>query len=169
MPRNIAQPIQRNKGRAGSLTPAKQKVFLASLRRGSSIPEAASAVGADRTTPHKLMKRDPKFAAKVELAELSAIRTVVNALWKKAKSGNVTAAIFFLCNRDLDRWQHVNRIELTGKDGGPIRYDDAIRRIDERRAEVSGMVGGTRAICPRHGQALPTHPRSRGPARCPGE
>ena len=32
----------------------------------------------------------------------------------------------------------MNRIELTGKDGGPIRYDDAIRRIDERRAELLG-------------------------------
>ena len=110
----------------------------ASLRRGSSIPEAASAVGVQLDTPHKLMRRDPKFAAKVELAELSAIQTVVNALWKEAKSGNVTAAIFFLCNRDRERWQHVNRIELTGKDGGPIRYHDAIRRIDERRAELLG-------------------------------
>ena len=84
------------------------------------------------------MARDRKFAAKVEIAEFSAIRTVVNALWKKAKSGNVTAAIFFLCNQDRERWQHVNRIELRGKDGGPIRYDDAIRRIDERRAELLG-------------------------------
>ena len=138
MPTKQIQQIQRNKGRAGSLTPARQKVFIASLRRGSSIPEAASAVGVRRDTPHKLMKRDPKFAAKVELAELSAIRTVVNALWKKAKSGNVTAAIFFLCDRDRERWQHVNRVELTGKGGGPIRYDDAIRRIDERRAELLG-------------------------------
>ena len=109
-----------------------------SLRGGSSISEAASAVGAHRDTPHKLMKRDPKFAAKVELVGLSPIRTLVNALGKKAKSCNVTAAIFFLCNRDREWWQHVNRIEFTGKNGGPIRYDDAIRRIDERRAELLG-------------------------------
>ena len=33
-------------------------------------------------------------------------------------------------------WKHVNQVELTEKDGGPITYDEAIRRIDERRAGI---------------------------------
>ncbi|MCJ2530707.1 MAG: hypothetical protein LN413_00095 [Candidatus Thermoplasmatota archaeon] len=140
MPAKKTPRVQRNKRPPKSFTPAKRKAFLASLRRGSSIPEAAASVGVDRTTPHKTLKAEADFARQVELAQLAAIRTVTNALWKRARGGNVTAAIFFLCNRDRDRWQHVNRVELTGKDGGPIRYDEAIRRLDERRA---GILGGT--------------------------
>ncbi|MCZ6690224.1 MAG: hypothetical protein O7H41_11510 [Planctomycetota bacterium] len=44
---------------------------------------------------------------------------------------------------DQERWQHVNRVELTGKDGGPIRYDEAIRRVEERRA---GILGGASVV-----------------------
>ncbi len=136
-------PIQRIKRRAKAFTPTKRKAFLASLRRGSSIPEAAAAVGVDRTTPHKAMKSERAFASQVEDAQASATRTVTNALWKKAKGGNVTASIFFLCNRDPDRWKHVNKVEVTGKDGGPVRYDEVIRKIDEhRRAHVSGFGDG---------------------------
>ena len=50
---------------------------------------------------------------------------------------------------DQERWQHMNRVELTGKDGGPIRYDEAIRRLDERRA---GVVAGSSVVGSENGR-----------------
>ena len=37
------------------------------------------------------------------------------SLYGKAISGNVTAQIFWLCNREPRRWVNVQRIENTGK------------------------------------------------------
>ena len=37
----------------------------------------------------------------------------------------------------------MNRVEVTEKDGGPIRYDEAIRRLDERRSlQFPGRING---------------------------
>lgn len=38
----------------------------------------------------------------------------------KDRAPDVAAQIFALCNRAKGEWQHVSRIEHTGKDGGPI-------------------------------------------------
>ena len=51
------------------------------------------------------MKRDPEFAALVEAAEMPVHEAVESALLKSAKGGNVTAQIFYLCNRvPRSRW-----------------------------------------------------------------
>lgn len=37
---------------------------------------------------------------------------------------DTTAAIFWLKNRHPERWKDIKAVELTGKDGGPIRTQD---------------------------------------------
>ena len=134
------------KRRPTKFTATRRAKFLLSLGRGASIESAAAAVGVNKSTIYETKKEDTEFAAAVDQARLTAVKVIEGALWRKARSGNTTAQIFYLCNRRPEDWKHVNRIELTGKDGGPIRYDDAIRRIDERRAELLGgasVVRGT--------------------------
>ena len=58
------------------------------------------------------MKRDPEFAALVEAAEMPVHEAVESALLKSAMSGNVTAQIFYLCNRAKERWTHVNQVQV---------------------------------------------------------
>jgi hypothetical protein len=49
------------------------------------------------------------------------INQVTNALFDSATGGNVTAQIFFLKNRQPDKWRDRRETEVTGKDGGPIQ------------------------------------------------
>ena len=70
------------------------------------------SVGLARQTLTMAMKRDPEFAALVEAAEMPVHEAVESALLKSAMSGNVTAQIFYLCNRQPERWTHVNQVLL---------------------------------------------------------
>ncbi len=73
------------------------------------------AVGLHRSALSHTMKRDPEFAALIEAAEMPVHEAVESALLKSAMSGNVTAQIFYLCNRQPDRWQHVNQVRVDTK------------------------------------------------------
>lgn len=65
-------------------------------------------------TFYNWLARDDDFAADVDAAMQSRIKVVEDALFRKAESGNVTACIFWLCNRDKGRWEHVAKIEHKG-------------------------------------------------------
>ena len=48
------------------------------------------------------------------------IETVTNALMENAKGGNVTAQIFYLKNRQPDKWSDRRQTEVSGPGGKPI-------------------------------------------------
>ena len=48
------------------------------------------------------------------------INEVTNALFDNATGGNVTAQIFYLKNRQPEKWSDRRDMQLTGKGGGPI-------------------------------------------------
>jgi transcriptional regulator with XRE-family HTH domain len=52
-----------------------------------------------------------------------------------------TACIFWLCNRRPERWRHVNRVEVSGPNGGPIQHEDL---TDTPTAE---LLAEAEAIC----------------------
>jgi hypothetical protein len=60
----------------------------------------------------------------VDEAKQAAVCAVENAIFRAATqpdaSGkiNAVAGFFFLCNRAKDRWRHVNRVEVSGPEGG---------------------------------------------------
>lgn len=59
------------------------------------------------------------FKAELETGRVKANAKVAMTLYSKALSGDTTAMIFWLKTRA--RWKEGQSIELTGKDGGPIR------------------------------------------------
>ena len=90
-------------------TAPKRALVLKAIAEGKTRTAAMEAVGLHRSALSHTMKRDPEFAALVEAAEMPVHEAVESALLKSALSGNITAQIFYLCNRQPDRWQHVNR------------------------------------------------------------
>ena len=87
-----------------------------------------------RQTLTMAMKRDPEFAALVEAAEMPVHEAVESALLKSAMSGNVTAQIFYLCNRVPGRWQHVNQVRVDTK------VDVHIGAAEALQAKIMGMA-----------------------------
>lgn len=65
-------------------------------------------------------------------------KLVVTKEVSKQQPPDVTALIFFLKNRQPDRWRDVKRSELTGEGGGPIqleRSDIDLKKLDTEDLE----------------------------------
>jgi len=87
----------------------KKAKVLELLAQGMRRYKAMEAVGLNGGLFSYACAADPEFAAQVDLAEMMADQDVEDALREGALNGNVTAEIFWLCNRRPDRWQHVQR------------------------------------------------------------
>lgn len=122
---------------------------FASLEGGSTVEAACQAADIDRKTFYEWRKGDKELSDRFDIARMGAIGVVEDALLKAALKGNITAQIFFLCNRARDRWQHVNRTEHTGKDGEPITFDlaglakKALARMGTPRAVIQATDNGS--------------------------
>ena len=96
-------------------TAPRRALVLQAISEGKTRTAAMESLGLARQTLTMAMKRDPEFAALVEAAEMPVHEAVESALLKSAKGGNVTAQIFYLCNRAKERWTHVNQVKVDTK------------------------------------------------------
>lgn len=101
-------------------TAAKRELVLAALRDGQRRYQAMQSVGMHGHMISWWIREDPTFAAEVEQAEAEAHEIVENALFESARSGNVAAAIFYLCNRKPDFWKNVQRQDVVAAPSGAV-------------------------------------------------
>ncbi len=74
------------------------------------------------------------FAKELDQGELKANVKVAQTLFKKAISGDTTSMIFWLKTRA--RWRESpHRVELTGKDGGPVEQKTTV--VDEKQIKAA--------------------------------
>lgn len=119
-----------------------KKALIESFKQGNHIVGACEQTGVARKTFYNWISKDKRFAAEYEKARESNIRLVEDALTKRACgyeydevtrehgvetkvvtkqiAPDTTAEIFYLCNRSRDKWQNVNKVEVTGKGGQPL-------------------------------------------------
>ncbi len=79
--------------------------YLGGLRHGLRLGEAAKYAGVSRCLVWSYGKQHPAFLEECRLAEECACDKVESALMLKALGGNMTAIIFWLCNRSPERWR----------------------------------------------------------------
>ena len=72
---------------------------------GLSDKEIAHNIGIGLTALYDWKKRFPKFANVLKVSKGVADNIVQNALFEAARSGNVTAMIFWLKNRKPAQWR----------------------------------------------------------------
>jgi len=88
--------------------------------QGLSRKQLAYCLGIGESTVYKKLNTDIEFREAIKRGRAKGLETISNALFEAGKNGNVTSMIFYLKNRDPERWQDRRNTELTGKDGGPI-------------------------------------------------
>lgn len=113
--------------------------------RGKTNAEIAAALSVSRVTLFAWGKKHPEFLSILKSGKDVADAKVENALFQRAfgyeyeevkteddcgdikttttvKSvpGDVTAQIFWLCNRRKGDWKNVNKLEHSGPNGGPV-------------------------------------------------
>ena len=90
------------------LTDNEKKLILAFYELGRTDKEIADIVGLPRKTFTGIIKYNDLTAT---IKKGIADSKVEASLYSQALAGNVTAQIFWLCNRVKDRWQNVNKVE----------------------------------------------------------
>lgn len=89
---------------------------------GLTIKEIADCIGVARSTIYEHKKKNPDISDAIKRGRSKGLETVTNALFENAKTGNVTAQIFYLKNRKPEKWSDRRDHQHTGKDGGPIEH-----------------------------------------------
>lgn len=116
-------------GRPCKLTPEVQGRICDAIRAGNYYEAATAAAGVDYATFRRWLERGAKasggpfreFCEAVQKAQADAEATVV-AQWREQIPANWQAARDFLARRFPGRWGPKERHEITGADGGPIRF-----------------------------------------------
>lgn len=98
---------------------------------GATLSSIAQACEVSIPTVQAWMERHEQFLAAVKDARAVVDDSVESSMMKSIRAGNVTAQIFWLCNRRPDRWRHVQRVEHTGEGGGAITIAELVRRASE--------------------------------------
>jgi hypothetical protein len=84
------------------------------------LAAAARALNVNRTTVYNYVKRYPTIARALEEARDTNLDFAEGQLMKAVKAGNVTAIMFLLKTVGKNRG-YVERQEVTGPDGEPIK------------------------------------------------
>lgn len=99
----------------------KKALLLALEQSLGVVTQACRQVGINRTTFYKYVNEDTEFAAAVKDMSEIAVDFVESKLFKQIRESNTAATIFYLKTKAKHRG-YVERIESTGKDGGPIDH-----------------------------------------------
>ena len=79
--------------------------------QGLSQKQISRSLGVSWNTMNRNRKRSKDFNAAYEQGVAEGLSNVTNSLYEQALEGNTTASIFFLKNRDENRWR--DRVETT--------------------------------------------------------
>ena len=79
--------------------------------QGLTLEQTAHTLGISYQTLNEKRKEFAEFSDAIELGRSKGIATVTNALFNKAKDGDVPAMKYYLNNRDNGNWQE--RVAVT--------------------------------------------------------
>lgn len=80
---------------------------------GASDKEISEIIGVTESTLNLWKKTHPEFSESLNEAKNMADSKVVRALYTQAIEGNVTAQIFWLKNRQKDKWRDKQDVDHT--------------------------------------------------------
>ena len=125
-------------GKPYKYTPIKQQATLGLLAAGWTRAEIAKVLDVDVTTIFRTIKNHPDLATQAQTIASTHDAHVETALLKNALTGNLGAQIFWLTNRQKERWRNVWKYEHSGDNGKPIEMDIRvlIDKIEHLRLEA---------------------------------
>jgi hypothetical protein len=131
--------------RTTKLTKEVQDKIVFALRAGNYQETAARYAGIDGATFYRWMSRGAEeetgiyseFCEAVEKAKAEAEVRDVTLIDKAAKDGSWQAAAWKLERKFPNKWGRVNRTEISGPDGAPVKVDiDAKEALQTKLTEM---------------------------------
>jgi hypothetical protein len=93
------------------ITPEICKKAESLAAQGLTLEQTAHTLGISYQTLNEKRKEFAEFSEAIELGKAKGIATVTNALFNKAKEGDVAAMKYYLNNRDNANWK--DRVDNT--------------------------------------------------------
>jgi hypothetical protein len=125
------------------ITHPQKRAMLQTLEKALGVvTTACNVVGISRRSHYHWMETDPEYRRLVKAIDDVVIDFAESHLHKRIKDGDTIATIFFLKTKGKKRG-YVERTEITGKDGEPLRafsWDElfaAARRNTDGNAETN--------------------------------
>lgn len=137
MSKDSTSKTKRKRGRPKG-TPASNKIILTEEQKktletlagyGMTDKELSLAVNISTGAYYNIMKRDPDLALRLKQAKSMADAKVINALYKNAANGNVTAQQYWLRCRRPDQWREKHQFEVSETKRVTITVEDARRAL----------------------------------------
>ncbi len=97
--------------------------------QGLTMEQIASVLGIGVRTLYEKQAAYPQFSQAIEQGRDKGIATVTNALFNKAKEGDVAAQKYYLNNRDNANWKDRRENTHQGPGGGPVQVTAIERTI----------------------------------------
>lgn len=104
-------------------------MILGAMSLGATLAKAGKLVGVTRQAVAKHATKHPAFQERMDEARSIADANVIRSLYRAARSGNVTAMIFWLKNRIPSEWR--DRREIVAQ----VRTDE-VREIQYASGQV---------------------------------
>jgi len=100
------------------------------LAGGHSLTAFAGHIGVNPDTIHEWQNKHPEFSDAIKRGRSKAVLWWEKKLMDCKQGGEVAAAIFGLKNRARDEWRDKIDHELSGPNGGPIRWATETEKHD---------------------------------------
>ena len=127
-------------GRPTKYTPEIAERIATRVAMGNYRETAAAAEGIAKSTFFEWLDRYSDFSDLIEKADAQAEGKRVKTILQAADGGKWQAAAWYLERKCFDRWGRKDRHELTGKDGGGIKYEVEFVGVSTDMVEV-GIEG----------------------------
>ena len=108
--------------------------------RGLTKAQVASAVGISESQWYARESQEPDISEAYKRGKTKGVGTIANSLFEAARSGNITAQIFFL--KCQGGWREAQRVEISGPDGGSVKVEveDARQQLLDRLAGYAARI-----------------------------
>lgn len=126
-------------GRKSKATDARLTALLGALRAGNTRSAASAYAEVSRTTFYRWME-DVAIRDAVEKAEADAEVRFASQVAKAATNGTWQAAAWWLERRRPEAFALRSKVEMTGKDGGPIAHSDASALPDHEKEALTAAI-----------------------------
>ena len=125
------------------VTSEQVEKLLNGLRLGMTRRAASASAGFSKTTFYRMLENDEDgtLGTAIEKAEAEAEATYTGIIAQAtADPKNWTAAAWWLERRHPQDYGKKDRIEMTGKDGGPIEHHDVATLPDHERQALADAI-----------------------------
>jgi hypothetical protein len=119
--------------------------------QGFTDAEISSRLKISRRTLYTWRKAHPELEEALRNSKERADAMVEAALFRKALQGDVSACIFYLCNRSPSRWKRNGQVDVQIT--APAGKGELVEEVARKYADaVQTMLGGDSGYTPKKGE-----------------